>query len=377
MYVAVLYQALPPPTFGGLRKPFKPGGYADSGADIAYVLRSSGVNVVTPVQHPDARIDSDWVFADTAQGIAMAHAAGANVLWANTVLFREHPITQLTHDIWLVGQRPADAETFDDKWVTNQHLRGAGCHVARSVLVSAAPRQDAIDIRSLDACRLADCGLGFPLALKPVRGRGSQGVSVADDFDELIRGCHGLLGPQLQCGTAPEHLYGDSLIVEEFLAGEELTVTVMPPGRYDIGGELRDQEHFWPLPPVRRFNHQRGIAPYNGTVAVINNSVVIEPRRHREAPVQRLLEHCIHAAELINPTAPIRIDCRASADGGYKLFDLNMKPNMTGAGRPGRENQDNLSCLAARAVGWPYAGLLLNMLQQAWRLTSCGDASGG
>ncbi|WP_386961245.1 hypothetical protein [Archangium violaceum] len=39
---------------------------------------------------------------------------------------------------------------------------------------------------------------------------------------------------------------------------------------------------------------------------------------------------------------------------------------MTGPGRPGREDQDNLSSLAARGVGWSYPELLLNMLRQAW-----------
>ncbi|MDI2089821.1 hypothetical protein [Commensalibacter oyaizuii] len=35
--IAILYQALPPPIIDGLRKDKKPGGYSDSGADIAFV----------------------------------------------------------------------------------------------------------------------------------------------------------------------------------------------------------------------------------------------------------------------------------------------------------------------------------------------------
>lgn len=50
-----------------------------------------------------------------------------------------------------------------------------------------------------------------------------------------------------------------------------------------------------------------------------------------------------------------------------RLFDLNMKPNMTGAGRPGRDDQDSLSAISARAVGWDYGDLLLRMLDGAWR----------
>ena len=67
--VAVLYQAQEPPIIGGIRKPMKPGGYADSGADIAYVLRQAGVPVATPVADPASTDDLGWVFPDTAAGI--------------------------------------------------------------------------------------------------------------------------------------------------------------------------------------------------------------------------------------------------------------------------------------------------------------------
>ena len=44
-----------------------------------------------------------------------------------------------------------------------------------------------------------------------------------------------------------------------------------------------------------------------------------------------------------------------------------MKPNMTGAGRPGRDDQDSLSAIAARGMGWDYADLLMAMLNCAWK----------
>ena len=57
---------------------------------------------------------------------------------------------------------------------------------------------------------------------------------------------------------------------------------------------------------------------------------------------------------------------RANAAGQFLLFDANMKPNMTGPGRPGRDDQDSLTAIAARAVGWTYPELLVNNLRQAW-----------
>jgi hypothetical protein len=49
------------------------------------------------------------------------------------------------------------------------------------------------------------------------------------------------------------------------------------------------------------------------------------------------------------------------------LFDANLKPNLTGAGRPGRDDQDSLTMIAARALGWSYGDLVEEILRTAWR----------
>jgi len=69
--LAILYQATPPPIIDGIRKTMKPGGYSDSGADIAFALRSywKGGDVVTPTDTPEVTKDLDWVFPDTEEGI--------------------------------------------------------------------------------------------------------------------------------------------------------------------------------------------------------------------------------------------------------------------------------------------------------------------
>ena len=77
--VAILYQAGPTPSQGGIRKPPKPGGYRDSGADIAYALKIRGVVVLTPHPDPDPATDQDWVFGDDAPGIRAALDAGATM----------------------------------------------------------------------------------------------------------------------------------------------------------------------------------------------------------------------------------------------------------------------------------------------------------
>jgi hypothetical protein len=47
-----------------------------------------------------------------------------------------------------------------------------------------------------------------------------------------------------------------------------------------------------------------------------------------------------------------------------------MTQNMTGPGRPGRENQASLTAIAAAAMGWDYGTLLQNILWGAQPLSA-------
>jgi len=364
--VAVLFQALPPPLIDGVAKPLKPGGYKDSGADIAFALRSVGVPVVTPAEAPDPNCESDWVFPDTVAGISAARAAGARILWANTVLFTEHPITQpLSEGLSVVGQPPAAAQSYDDKWRTNAMLGAAGCPTVPGVLVGLPADAQCMALDALDEGSLATRSVYFPCVVKPVRGRGSDGVTRVQNVEGVRRAARDLLSAEVrdEKGRAVPK-YGNAVIVERYLVGEEVTVTVMPPGRYERGGRTGTEADFWCLPLVRRFNHVGGVAPYNGVVAVTQNSVVVDAKVAAKPNYAALRAACVQAAQLVQARAPIRIDCRADEDGIYYLFDLNMKPNMTGPGRPGRDDQDSLTGMAARAIGWSYPELLRNILRQ-------------
>lgn len=100
--------------------------------------------------------------------------------------------------------------------------------------------------------------------------------------------------------------YGDALILEEYLPGEEVTITVMPPGRYLFPStategdkhEEREYNEYWALPAVGRFNHHDGVAPYNGVVAVTQNSKLLRwTPPHSifiEACVLIFIYKCIH-----------------------------------------------------------------------------------
>lgn len=366
--VALLYQAVAPPEIDGIRKPMKPGGYRDSGADIAFNLRAAGVSVVTPRDSPDPTEPLDWVFPDTAEGIAEALSRGARILWANTVLFSGHPLEDIAgRGVRVVCHPPASVDRYDDKWFTRMELLGAGCPVPAAVRVGRTDGGDLLSVDALSEARLEERGLRLPLVVKPVRGRGSEGVSVVRSLEELQRAASALLtakDPAL--GTSR---YGEWIILERFLPGTELTVTVLPPGTYDFSGVERTFEEHWVLPPIRRFAHQGDIAPYNGLVAVVENSVRLSDEERQLPALRRLEAACALAARAVGARAFIRIDCRADERGEFLLFDLNMKPNMTGPGRPGRDDQDSLCSLSALGVGWSYTDLLLIVLRHAWRLS--------
>jgi len=354
--IAVLYQVRPLPPVDGIAKPPKPGGFADSGADIAFGLRTQDVAVCTLTAKADPSVDLDWVFPDDEEGMRDASNRGAQTLWLNCGLYSGHPAEAVhAQSFSFVGQRPSSVARFDDKLFTNRFLAAKGLRVASSAAVDA----------STDLATVV-----LPAVVKPIRGRGSEGVAIATTRVELCSMVHALVSAVVEVDGVARSQFGPRVMVEEFLPGEELTVTVMPPGVYELCGRCTEKESYWALPPVRRFDHVDGVAPYNGIVPVARNSVVLSPDELRDPHTRALMLECERAAKLVEARAPIRIDCRRGDDRTFRLFDLNMKPNMTGPGRPGRDDQDSLVALSARAVGWSYGDLLLNIAGQAWRAAS-------
>jgi len=344
--VAILYQSKVPPAIDGIVKPIKEGGYSDSGADIAMALKQKQIEIITPVKTPTVKNDFDWVFADTEEGIGLAIELGANLFWLNTVLYTNHPILKLKNkNLLIVGQDPQKVEMFDDKFYTNNLLRENSLPIPKSFLIA----KDVSEINNLE----------FPFVIKPIRGRGSQGVSVVYNHKEFDEKVFDLISAKI---------YGTKIMVEDFLPGNEITLTIMPPGNYTIKNKKIEKNDYWTLPVVGRFNHENDIAPYNGIVAVVNNSKILSIKELESTEIQNISQKCEFATSLIVARAPIRIDCRKNKKGKYYIFDLNLKPNMTGASRPHREDQDSLTMIAAKGIGWEYPDLIQNIVNQHWKL---------
>ena len=269
---------------------------------------STEAAVITPTRDPDPSSDQGWCFPDTEQGIVAAIESGATHLWANTVLFASHPLqtssvlSKYADAVCIIGQPPRLVERFDDKaWLNN---------LIRAQTTIPMPRAWSVDADQDFNAFLSSERLPFPMVGKPVRGRGSHGVKLCTDTASLE--AHVL------------QLFTESSIVmlEAYLGGEEGTVTILPPSP--------ERPEYWALPLVVRFNHANGIAPYNGVVAVTQNSRAISAVETKKNPAYKdAVAHCEQVARILGCTAPIRIDIRQfseRSDSSFALFDINMKP---------------------------------------------------
>ena len=111
-------------------------------------------------------------------------------------------------------------------------------------------------------------------------------------------------------------------MIEEFLAGEEATVAVMPPAK--------ERNVYWTLAIVTRFNYMDGVAPWNGVVPLTAKSrVLLEKEYRRDASYEKATRECEGVARVLEVMAPIRIYIRRFRGGDgeiFALFDVNMKP---------------------------------------------------
>ncbi len=168
----------------------------------------------------------------------------------------------------------------------------------------------------------------FPLVVKPVSEGSSFGMSIVDSAKDLA-------GAVEQAAV-----FGDRILLEEYLAGPELTV-----------GILDDR----PLPviqivPKRRFYDF--VAKYTPGMTEYLVPAPLPPETARAAQ-----ELAVRAHEALGCRSFSRVDLILARDRGPVLLELNIIPGMT---------ETSLLPKAAAAVGIPFTGLCRQMLNSAW-----------
>ena len=188
-----------------------------------------------------------------------------------------------------------EAMTFD-KFVLNQYLRGYGVSVADSLLI----RRGYEDLVSEDQIEQR---IGMPCFVKPATDGSSFGVSKVKNKDQLA--------PALRKAM----LESDEVMVEQYLAGTEITVGIYKTNEKTVIlpiTEVVTQNEF--------FDYD---AKYNGPVQEIT------PARISEDWARRAREITSHIYDILHCNGIIRIDYIISKDGKITMLEVNTTPGMT------------------------------------------------
>ena len=188
-----------------------------------------------------------------------------------------------------------EAMTFD-KFVLNQYLRGYGVSVADSLLI----RRGYEDLVSEDQIEQR---IGMPCFVKPATDGSSFGVSKVKNKDQLA--------PALRKAM----LESDEVMVEQYLAGTEITVGIYKTNEKTVIlpiTEVVTQNEF--------FDYD---AKYNGQVQEIT------PARIGEDWARRAREITSHIYDILHCNGIIRIDYIISKDGKITMLEVNTTPGMT------------------------------------------------
>ena len=150
--------------------------------------------------------------------------------------------------------------------------------------------------------------LGLPLMVKPARGGSALGCTRVDKPDELP-------AAMVSCFS-----YGEAALIERFVTGTEVAVTVV-----DTGDGPRA------LPHVE-------VLPLSGEEA------------------EAVAETAVVAHQVLGLRDLSRVDLVVDGDGAVQLLEVNTAPGMT---------ETSLLPMAVQAAGLSFGGLLRQLLEQA------------
>jgi len=203
-----------------------------------------------------------------------------------------------------------------DKWRTKLVWDASGIPTPRFAMVTAATAWE----------KLAEL-LGLPLIVKPAREGSTIGLTKVQSLDAL------------PAAYALAARYDPLVMAEEFIAGQELTASVLgdealplvrieaPQGNYDYQNKYFTEE--------TRYYCPAGIA---------------------ESLEQEIREQTLKSFRVLGCRGWGRADVMMRPDGSYSFLEMNTSPGMTG---------HSLVPMAAKAAGLGYAELCVRILEGA------------
>lgn len=289
-----------------------------SGRRVLDALRNEGVEA--DLRDADASLLS--ALADTAyDAVFVALHGGAG---EDGALREVLDVAGVPH----VGATPDACRIAWDKPTAKALARRAGLATPESVVLPHAA------FRELGAAAVLDRlvgHLGLPLMVKPARGGSALGCTTVDKPDELP-------AAMVSCFS-----YGEAALVERFVEGTEVAVTVI-----DTGDGPRA------LPAVE-IVPVSGVYDYTARYTAGQTDFFC-PARLDPAVESAVAEAAVAAHTTLGLRDLSRVDLVVDADGVPQLLEVNTAPGMT---------ETSLLPMAVDAAGLSFGGLLHELLQQA------------
>ena len=227
-----------------------------------------------------------------------------------------------------VGSTPPACRMAWDKPTAKALLLRAGLTTPASVVLPHAA------FRELGAAAVLDRlvgHLGLPLMVKPARGGSALGCTTVDKPDELP-------SAMVSCFS-----YGEAALVERFVTGTEVAVTVI-----DTGDGPRA------LPAVEVVPLS-GVYDYSARYTA-GQAEFFCPSRLPEQQAAVVAEAAEAAHTALGLRDLSRVDAVVDTDGVVHLLEVNTAPGMT---------ETSLLPMAVKAAGLSFGGLLRDLLVRA------------
>lgn len=201
-----------------------------------------------------------------------------------------------------VGAGPDACRLAFDKMVARSHLAEVGVHCAPAVALPHPTFRDLGARAVLDALVGV---IGLPLVVKPTRGGSALGVSIVRDAADLP-------AAMVSCFS-----YGDTAMLERFVAGTEVAVSVVE----TPDGSLRA------LPPVE-IRPDSGIYDFASRYTA-GTTEFFAPARLPDAVADECARVALIAHERLGLRHLSRADLVVESDGGVTFLEVNVAPGCT------------------------------------------------
>ena len=227
-----------------------------------------------------------------------------------------------------VGSAPDACRAAWDKPTAKAIVRRAGLRTPDGVVLPHAAFRELGAAAVLD--RLVE-RLGLPLMVKPARGGSALGCSAVDKAEDLP-------AAMVQCFG-----YGEAALVEHFVEGTEVAVSVVDDGSGPTA---------LPAVEVRPLS---GVYDYAARYTA-GQTEYFAPARLSDPVLAEVARLAVEAHTALGLRDLSRVDAIVDADGAAHLLEVNVAPGMT---------ETSLLPMAVEAADRSFGALLRDLLEQA------------